>query len=102
MLVLSLLAAFILPAQSYEKSLLRQRTQAHESRPSPPPGYILAGAASPDTMLTLRLALVQNDYEGLISALTNVSTPEHDQYGVHLSVEEVRRCISVVRELAAD
>lgn len=89
MLVSSLLPALLLPYHSWGKSLPRQSTQSYESRSGPPPGYILTGPASPDTILTLRLALKQGDYKGLIEALLNVSTPSHEQYGAHLSKEEV-------------
>lgn len=98
MLIFSLLPALLLSYHSWGKSLLQQGTQSHESRSSPPPGYILAGPASPNTTLTLRLALVQGDYDGLIEALMNVSTPSHGQYGAHFSRQEASHFVIVLRK----
>lgn len=54
-----------------------------------PDGFIDNGPASGSTDLTLRLALVSSDMEGLEKALYDVSTPSSDLYGQHLSKEEV-------------
>lgn len=64
-------------------------TRTHESRQSAPAGYTLTGPAEPDRQITLRFALAQRDYEGLIDALYNVSTPSSPSYGHYLSAEEV-------------
>ena len=67
----------------------RRDLQVHESRPSAPAGFSFSGAASPDTTLNLRLALVRNDEAGLIQSLYDVSTPSSPNYGQHLTKEEV-------------
>ena len=68
----------------------RRDLQVHESRPRAPAGFSSSGAASPDTTLNLRLALVRNDEAGLIQSLYDVSTPSSPNYGQHLTKEEVR------------
>ncbi|KAH9913300.1 peptidase S8/S53 domain-containing protein [Fomitopsis serialis] len=67
----------------------RRSLQVHEKRDTIPSGYSLTGSASADTVLDLRLALVQNDTTGLINALYDVSTPSSAKYGKYLSKEEV-------------
>ena len=66
--------------------------QVHELRTQVPPAFSLVGAASPDTVLNLRIALVSSDMAGLEKALMDVSTPSSALYGQHLSKEEV--CVS--------
>ena len=61
----------------------------HQSREGIPSGYTRTGPSAADKELKLRLALVQNDSEGLIDALYAVSTPDSPSYGKHLSKEEV-------------
>ena len=61
----------------------------HEARSHVPAGFSFSGAASPDTMLSLRLALVRSDEAGLVEALYDVSTPASANYGSHLSKDEV-------------
>ncbi|KAJ3551202.1 hypothetical protein NM688_g4844 [Phlebia brevispora] len=65
-----------------------------ESRPSPPSGFVHGGPAHPDTSLDLRIALVQNNPEGLINALYEVSTPGSPSYGEHLSKEETESFVA--------
>ncbi|KAH9839200.1 family S53 protease [Rhodofomes roseus] len=55
----------------------------------PSVGFTLVGPASPDTVLSLRISLVQNNYTGLIDALYDVSTPFSANYGAYLSKEQV-------------
>lgn len=62
----------------------------HEARDTIPDGYVRTGAAPANTQLLLRIALVQNNPEGLVNALYDVSTPGSTLYGQHLSKEEVR------------
>lgn len=69
---------------------LRRAMQVHEALQSTPSGYTLTGAASPDTVLSLRVALVQNNIDGLIEALYDVSTPSSSNYGKWLSKSDVR------------
>ncbi|KAI0093371.1 family S53 protease [Irpex rosettiformis] len=61
----------------------------HESRSAAPVGFVKAGAASPDTVLNMRMALAQNNPAGLEKALMDVSTPGNALYGQHLTKEEV-------------
>ncbi|KZT71773.1 family S53 protease [Daedalea quercina L-15889] len=68
---------------------MRRSMQVHESRTSPPPGYTLTEPATSDTVLTLRLALVQSNYTGLVDTLYDVSTPSSAKYGAYLTKEEV-------------
>ncbi|CCL99221.1 uncharacterized protein FIBRA_01236 [Fibroporia radiculosa] len=51
----------------------RRNLVVHESREDAPSGFALSTPASPDSVLSLRLALVQSDTDGLISALNDVA-----------------------------
>ena len=62
----------------------------HEHRDGVPEGFTNMGLSPEDTVLRLRIALVQNDSEGLQTRLMDVSTPSNLQYGQWLSKEEVR------------
>ncbi|OBZ77185.1 Tripeptidyl-peptidase sed3 [Grifola frondosa] len=76
-------------------SLPRSRAlQLHEKRDVIPLGFTLAGPASPETTLKLRIALVQNNVDGLLNALNDVSTPDGADYGKHLSKTEVEQYVS--------
>ena len=61
----------------------------HESIQSIPGGFIKNDAAPASQMLTLRLALTQNNIQSLESELYAVSDPTSTRYGQHLSKEEV-------------
>lgn len=71
-------------------SPLARNLQVHESRDSLPSGFALAGPAAADTTLNLRIALVQNNIDGLIDSLYDVSTPSSQNWRQHLSKSEVR------------
>ena len=77
-----------LAALAYGKPVARSM-QVHETRVRVPEAFSLKGPASPETMLNLRIALVQSDPAGLEKALMDVSTPGNALYGQHLSKEEV-------------
>jgi tripeptidyl-peptidase-1 len=62
----------------------------HEHRDGVPEGFTSKGPAPENAVLRLRIALVQNDIEGLQTKLMDVSTPSNLQYGQWLSKEEVR------------
>ena len=85
-----LFTGLLLPAISLA-SLSRRDMQLHESRAEPPSGYTVLGPAAPETVLTLRLAIVQNNLTALIDTLYEVSTPSSPNYGAYLSKEEVLR-----------
>ena len=74
--------------------------KVHESRQNLPSGYVRTGAADPSTQLKLRIALVQNNPQGLIEALYAVSTPESASYGEHLSKDEVGTSLLVADVLS--
>ncbi|PCH41060.1 family S53 protease-like protein [Wolfiporia cocos MD-104 SS10] len=70
-------------------------------RDSPPKGYTVSGAASGDTMLTLRVALAQSNPQGLEAALYDVSTPTSPNYGQHLTKEEAAAFVAPSNETTA-
>ncbi|KAH9059257.1 subtilisin-like protein [Lactarius vividus] len=72
-------------ASSYFKRDMR----LHEWRDGVPEGFTNKGPALGDVALRFRIALVQNDTEGLQTKLMDVSTPSSPQYGQWLSKEEV-------------
>ena len=63
--------------------------KVHESRDGLPDGFSFRSAADPVTTLKLRLALVQSNIAELQSRLLDVSTPTSENYGKHLSKDEV-------------
>ncbi|OCH85122.1 family S53 protease-like protein [Obba rivulosa] len=67
--------------------------QVHEAR-TVPPQFQHSGPASPDTVLNLRLALVQSDPVGLQNTLLEVSDPSSASYGQWLSKEKVENFVS--------
>ncbi|KAH9896586.1 family S53 protease-like protein [Cubamyces lactineus] len=60
----------------------------HESRDVLPAGFSLAGPATPDTPLKLRIALVQKNSDAVVDALYSVSDPSSEKYGQHLSKDQ--------------
>ncbi|PSR87075.1 hypothetical protein PHLCEN_2v5245 [Hermanssonia centrifuga] len=68
--------------------------QVHESREEVPKGFVQQGAAPPDTVLNMRIALTQNDIDGLHEALMDVSTPSSPLYGQHLSKSKVEAFVA--------
>lgn len=62
----------------------------HESRAAAPSLFTHAGAASPDSILRVRINLAQNNIDGLEKALLAASTPSSPSYGQWLSSEQVR------------
>ena len=69
--------------------LARRAMTVHESRDSLPEGFVKAGPASPDAVLSMRMALRQNNAAGLEKALIDVSTPGNALYGKHYTKEQV-------------
>ena len=72
--------------------LTRRAMTVHETQVLPE-GFSSRGAASPDTMLNLRLALAQTDPDGMIQSLMDISTPGNALYGRQFTKEEVRHYI---------
>ncbi|KAJ3551509.1 hypothetical protein NM688_g4667 [Phlebia brevispora] len=60
----------------------------HEYVSNIPAGYVESGPADSNSFLALRIALVQNDSDGLIEALHNISTPGNPSFGQYLSSNE--------------
>ncbi|EIW56150.1 family S53 protease [Trametes versicolor FP-101664 SS1] len=73
----------------------------HETRESVPASFKEVGPAPPDTVLNLRLALVQGNFSALEKALMDVSTPDSPLYGQHLSKEEVAALVAPKPETVA-
>ncbi|EJD00678.1 family S53 protease-like protein [Fomitiporia mediterranea MF3/22] len=65
----------------------------HEQRTDIPDGFVKVGSAPADQVLNLRLALVNNNMNGLEEKLYAVSTPGSALYGQHLSKEEVEEFV---------
>lgn len=86
------LVAVLLSTLALSKPLARDLHVVHEARANAPSGYVLTGPASPETVLNLRVGLVENNVDGLISALYDVSDPSSANYGQHLTQAEVSIC----------
>lgn len=69
--------------------LTSRSMQVHQSVSSAPSGFTLNGPTSSETSITLRIALKQNNMDGLIEKLFDVSTPSSANYGQWLSTDEV-------------
>ncbi|KAF8912455.1 peptidase S8/S53 domain-containing protein [Mucidula mucida] len=54
-----------------------------------PRGWVYQAAPSPDHVLDMRIGLKKHREGELISALYEVSSPQHERYGKHLSKEDV-------------
>ncbi|OSD03903.1 family S53 protease [Trametes coccinea BRFM310] len=86
-----------LAAVAYGTPMARNM-QVHETRQSIPSAFKLVGPAAPDTMLDLRIALVQGDMAGLEKALMDVSDPASPLKGQFLSKEQVEAFVAPKQE----
>ncbi|KAI0081293.1 subtilisin-like protein [Panus rudis PR-1116 ss-1] len=66
----------------------------HEARDGVPEGFVKTGSAPADNTFRLRIALTQNDPEGLTDALMSVSEPTSPKFRQHLSKEEVEKFVA--------
>ncbi|TFK88151.1 subtilisin-like protein [Polyporus arcularius HHB13444] len=64
------------------------------SRSAAPRGFTWKQKATAETMLNLRIALVQNNATGVESALYDVSNPASENYGHHLTKAEVEAMVA--------
>ncbi|KAH9949260.1 family S53 protease [Amylocystis lapponica] len=71
------------------KPVAQHNMLVHEAREVVPTGFTLAGSAPSDSTLNMRIALVQNNIDGLIDVLHDVSDPTSPNYGKHLTKAEV-------------
>ncbi|KAF9534132.1 tripeptidyl peptidase A [Crepidotus variabilis] len=55
----------------------------------PPRGWVKSGRPPPDHAITLRIGLPQPNFHVLESHLYEISDPDHERYGDHLTKEEV-------------
>ncbi|KAJ6451496.1 tripeptidyl peptidase A [Mycena vitilis] len=58
-----------------------------------PNGWTRLGRA-PDSSIRLRIAIYQQDFSGLETALYELSDPDHERYGAYLSKEEVEKYVT--------
>lgn len=59
-----------------------------------PHGWTIDGAAPPDHILKLQIYLPQPNFHELEQALYQVSDPDHENYGLHLSKEVVESLVA--------
>ncbi|KAJ7697244.1 subtilisin-like protein [Mycena rosella] len=62
----------------------------HERRAAPPSGFIRQGAAPPNEIITLHVALTSNNVAGLEERLRSASTPDSPDFRQWLSMNEVK------------
>ncbi|KAI0769616.1 family S53 protease [Trametes elegans] len=96
----ALLVACLAAAAAHAKPTARSM-QVHESRESVPAAFARVGPAPQDTMLNLRISLVQGDLAGLEKALMDVSDPASPLKGQFLSKEQVEAFVAPKPETAA-
>ncbi|KAL6306869.1 family S53 protease [Sparassis latifolia] len=77
------------------------RMHLREKRDSIPTGFTFTGSPSLDTILDLRIALVQSNPAGLVEALYDVSTPSSQNYGKYLTKEEAAQFVAPTSETTA-
>ena len=80
-------------AVAWGNPLGRRAMHVHESRSAAPVGFVKGGAAPADTVMTMLIALTQNNPAGLEKAVMDVSTPGNALYGQHLTKEQVSRVV---------
>ncbi|KAI5892804.1 subtilisin-like protein [Schizophyllum commune H4-8] len=68
----------------------RPHLRPFERRHTVPAGFTNHGAAAPETMLDMRIALAMADKDRLEATLLDVSTPSSPNYGKYLTLEEAR------------
>ncbi|KAH9924946.1 family S53 protease-like protein [Amylocystis lapponica] len=78
----------LLPLTLVVGTPLPRKLHVHDRRDSVPQGFTLLATPSPDTVLNLRIALVQSNPAGLIDQLYAVSTPSNASYGQFLSKQD--------------
>lgn len=84
-----IIAVFIsLCGLAYCSPSARHDMKVHEARTVVPQGFQSNGPAAPSKILQLRLLLRQNNMDGLIDKVYDVSTPSSKNYGKYLSKEE--------------
>ncbi|RPD61263.1 subtilisin-like protein [Lentinus tigrinus ALCF2SS1-6] len=76
----------------------RDNLHVLRSRSAVPSGFTWRQKASSETMLNLRIALVQNNATGVESALYDVSNPSSENYGHHLTKAEVEAMVAPTAE----
>ena len=88
MITVGFILASLLAVSQAANPLFRSLVQ-HESRQGIPDGFVKNSAAPASQVLNLRIALTQNNIQGLESELYFVSDPASARYGQHLTKEEV-------------
>ncbi|KAI0065706.1 tripeptidyl peptidase A [Artomyces pyxidatus] len=61
---------------------------------APPRDWFNLGPAPADHVIPLRIALPQSDFDTLERHLYEISDPDHERYGAHLSKEEVEALVA--------
>lgn len=61
---------------------------------SSPPGWVKHSKPPPDHLISLRIGLLQPNFPVLEKHLYEVSDPDHERYGQHLSKEEVEALVA--------
>jgi len=87
----ALLASFISVAVAAPPSAYVYRTK---DEILPPRGWVKHGRPSPEHTITLRVGLPQPNFHVLEEHLYQVSDPDHERYGQHLSKEEVEALVA--------
>ena len=93
MLTFILITTILTALTASTSALFSQPLVLHEKRDNHPASFTNQGPADPSVTLTLRIALVPADIDGLKDKLIAVSTPDNAAYGQHLSREEVRHTV---------
>jgi tripeptidyl-peptidase-1 len=66
----------------------------NDAVPVPAAGWASTGAADPSQMLELQFAVKQTNVAELEATLARVSDPQHDDYGKHLSNDDVHQLVA--------
>lgn len=88
---LGLLAVFFAPAFAARKPCVHK---VKESIYAPPRGWVKHGSPPSDHTIRLRIGLTQPNFTVLENHLMEISDPDNERYGQHLSKEEVDRLVA--------
>ncbi|TFY71581.1 hypothetical protein EVG20_g1415 [Dentipellis fragilis] len=75
--------------------------RVHQRRDAPPTGFVKTGAAADDQVIPISLAIKSQDFATLEKKLYAVSTPGQDEYGQHLTKDEVEELAAPSDESAS-
>ena len=88
------LVAAAIAVSAKSTAAILDRDFAVKETVQPPPIWVKHSTPNPDHVIKLRIALPQPNFDVLEKLLYDVSDPYHENYGLHLSKEEVETLVA--------